>query len=58
MFAAHCGSTDRLTLLTLTDIEELRHTSEGIEISYRCPCGEPGLLLTGRGSRRTHDREV
>ncbi len=58
MFAARCATRDRLTLISLADIEEMRNTPSGIEISYRCPCGEPGFLLTGRGSRCTHEREV
>ncbi len=52
------GFRERLSVLGLTDLEELRNSSAGIEFTYRCPCDEPAILLTGRGSRRAHDREA
>ena len=54
MFAVRCPDRDGLVLMSLLDLEELRNTVSGIEVSYRCPGGERGTWLTGRGARRPH----
>ncbi len=55
VFAAHCPDHDTLVLLSLVDLEELRHTPGGIEVRFRCDCGHGGAVVTGRDSRRGRD---
>jgi hypothetical protein len=48
MFAIHCPNADARVLIWISQIAGLRNTDHGIEVAFRCWCGEPAVLLTGR----------
>lgn len=49
MFAAHCPNHDGVVLMGYRSIEEVRNTSAGIAVDYRCSCGYRGTWHNGRG---------
>lgn len=48
MFTVHCPRHRTEVLLFVRDIVTLRNTDQGIELHWRCRCGETGWFLTGR----------
>lgn len=48
MLDVFCPGHGCVVLLAADGIEALRHVSGGIEVSWRCACGERGLLRLGR----------
>jgi hypothetical protein len=48
MFDDWCDHEGRRVLLFASNITGLRNTADGIEVAYRCHCGRPGTVLTGR----------
>lgn len=48
MFARHCSACTRRQLIFPSQITELVNTEHGIEVHYRCWCGAPQALLTGK----------
>ena len=52
MFAVHCPSHGSRVLIFSSGVERVRNTERGIEVDYRCTCGQRGTWLTGRAARR------
>jgi hypothetical protein len=50
MFAVYCPRHRRAVLLSASDITAVHNREEGIEVHWRCSCGEEGMLWTGPGS--------
>ena len=48
MFDVYCLGHGSRVLLFTRDIENVRNTSEGIEVHFRCFCGYQGVWRTGR----------
>ena len=53
MFSIQCPRHQARVLLGLDAITALVPTPEGIEVHWRCTCGQTGVWLTGSGRRRT-----
>lgn len=43
-----CTGHGRVVLLPTEGIEALRHLADGIEVTWRCPCGTRGATVVGR----------
>jgi len=52
MFAAHCSGHGRTVLVFPSSISALEHRPDGVEVRWRCVCGETGTTLIPRRSRR------
>ena len=48
MFTIHCPRHEAEVILFAGNIVGLRNTLAGIELAWRCHCGETGTLTTGR----------
>jgi hypothetical protein len=48
MFTVHCSTHGGRVLLGARSIVEVANTAAGIELHWRCHCGERGMVLTGR----------
>lgn len=55
MFAVHCPSHGSRVLIFNSGVERVRNTERGIEVDYRCSCGQRGTWLTGRATRRREE---
>ena len=55
MFTVHCARHESRVLIFSSGVERIRNTDQGIEVDYRCTCGQRGTWRTGRaaGTRRT-----
>ncbi len=51
MFSVHCPRHGSLVLLSYLEIEEMRNTTGGINVTYTCTCGHRGMWQTGRRHR-------
>lgn len=51
MFAVHCPTHDARVLIWTSGVERVRNTDAGIEVDWRCTCGQRGTWLTGRKAR-------
>lgn len=47
MFSVHCPRHGSLVLLSYLDIEEMRNTTTGIDVTFTCTCGHRGTWQTG-----------
>jgi hypothetical protein len=50
MFDIHCSACDRHTMLSPARVLGIVNDEAGIHVVYRCWCGEPGVLHTGRAA--------
>lgn len=50
MFDIYCVREGARTLLGPRQITSLHNTSEGIVVYFRCRCGQPGVVVWGRGA--------
>ncbi len=48
MFDIHCTACDRRAMLSPARVLGIVNDDAGIHVVYRCWCGEPGVLHTGR----------
>lgn len=55
MFVVHCAQHGTRVLIFSSGVERIRNTPEGIEVDYRCTCGQRGTWRTGRRSRSGAD---
>lgn len=51
MFTVHCAQHGSRVLIFSSGVERVRNTEQGIEVDYRCTCGERGTWRTGRAQR-------
>ncbi len=51
MFSVHCPRHGSLVLLSYLEIDEMRNTTGGINVTYTCTCGHRGTWQTGRRHR-------
>ena len=52
MFSAFCPRDACTVLLPLSSIEAVHNGPDGIDVHYRCTCGEVGVWRTGAASAR------
>ncbi|HSJ33583.1 MAG TPA: hypothetical protein VLB85_00810 [Acidimicrobiia bacterium] len=48
MIAVFCDEIHRRVLVPLDDVEAIRGADGRLTVGYRCACGRPGEMLTGR----------
>lgn len=51
MFSVYCDEYGKEVLLSTRAVSSMRNTSEGIVLYYRCACGQPGVMTTGRKAK-------
>lgn len=51
MLAVRCDETGGRALVFSGDVNAIDNTDRGMTVRYRCACGRPGMLVTGRGIR-------
>lgn len=51
MLSVHCPRHGSPVLLSYLNVEEMRNTTSGIQVTYRCTCGHRGTWQTGRRHR-------
>lgn len=52
MFGVHCDHLDRDVLVDDHAVTGMEHAAGIITLYYRCWCGAPGYMVTGRRGRR------
>ena len=50
MVVVYCPRHGDRVLLGYRALERMSNTSEGVVLTWRCPCGARGTLRTGRGA--------
>jgi hypothetical protein len=50
MFDINCAACGRHELIGATRVIAVINRGSGIHVIYRCSCGEPGVLQTGRAA--------
>ncbi len=54
MFTHHCTACDRRQLIFASQVLGLANTDHGIDVSFRCWCGEEQSLTTGADAVPAH----
>jgi hypothetical protein len=55
-FAIQCPMEQARVLIFGSQVHQLRNTHAGIEVHFRCVCGNDAVFVTGRSARREHVR--
>ena len=53
MLAVDCDRTHSRVLVFSSDVRSVDNTADGVLVRYRCACGQPGMMVTGRRAGTT-----